>query len=160
MGGMMASRTDTNNNKKYMISIAAVGLVAVAAYGVGRVYPPLGPTAGTVTPAERYVSSQVGEGDVTLGDTGVAELMQTDVFELMVKDKDFRALAASPGFKSLASQPQVMAALLANPKAFSGLAANPTAFTNLANAARNASSLAPQAHQAGADLMSAIADHP
>ena len=97
----------------------------VAAYGLGRVYPPLGPSEGTSLPAQRYVSSQVGEGDVTLGDTAVPELMQTDAFELMVHDPNFRALAASPGFQALAGQPQVMAALMSNPKAFSALAANP-----------------------------------
>src|SRR5687768_3117771 len=152
--------TGNPNNRKLLLTGAIVVAVGLGAYGLGRVYPPLGPSEGTVAPADRYVSSQVGEGDVTLGDTGVAELMQTDVFELMVKDKNFRALAASPGFQQLASQPQVMAALLANPRAFSALAANPSAFAGLAKAAHNASSLAPQAHRAGADMMSAIAAHP
>src|SRR4029453_12425065 len=100
----------------------------VGAYGLGRVYPPLGPSQGTVGPAERYVSAQVTEADVTLGDTAVPELMQTDAFELMVRDPSFRALAASEGFKALAGQPQVMAALMSNPQAFASLAANPKQF--------------------------------
>src|SRR3954463_2002865 len=146
-------------NRKTLITTAGVLVVGAGAYGLGRVYPPLGPSAGTVAPAERYVQSQVGEGDVTLGDTAVPELMQTDAFELMVKDPSFRALAASPGFKSLAGQPQMMAALMANPKAFSALAANPSAFAGLAKAAQNASSLAPKAHQASAQMMNAVASH-
>jgi hypothetical protein len=74
-----------------MISTAIVMAVAVGAYGLGRVYPPLGDTAGTITPSERYVAAQVGEGDVTLGDTSVPELMQSDPFEVMVKNPSFRA---------------------------------------------------------------------
>ena len=150
----------TANNRKYLATGAAILVVAAGAYGLGRVYPPLGPSAGTIAPAERYQSSQVGEGDVTLGDTSVAELMQTDVFELMVHDENFRALAASPGFKALAGQPQVMAALMANPKAFAALAANPKAFEGVAHAAQQASALAPKASQASAQLMNAIAAHP
>src|SRR4051795_11392903 len=130
----------TSNNRRMILTSAAVIAVGIGAYGLGRVYPPLGPSQGTVAPAERYVSSQVGEADVTLGDTAVPELMQTDAFELMVKDPSFRALAASPGFQALAGQPQMMAALMANPKAFSALAANPSAFAGLAKAAQNASS--------------------
>src|SRR3954451_5057251 len=149
----------TTKNRLYLTT-AGVLAVAVAAYGIGRIYPPMGPSAGTVAPADRYISSQVSEGDVTLGDTSVPELMQTDAFELMTKDPAFRALAASPGFQALAGQPQVMAALLANPKAFSALAANPQAFAGLAKAAESASALAPKAQQASAQLMSAIAGHP
>src|SRR3990170_1171036 len=108
--------TVTSQNRQYLLAAAGVIVIAAGAYALGRVYPPLGPTAGTITPAERHVESQVGEGDVTLGDTSVAELMQTDAFEIMVKDPNFRALAASPGFKALAGQPQVMAALMSNPK--------------------------------------------
>src|SRR6188508_3238359 len=112
----------TANNRKYLMSGAAIVLVAVGAYGLGRVYPPLGPTSGTIAPADRYVSSQVGSGDVTLGDTSVAELMQTDAFEVMVHDANFRQLAGDPGFRALASNPSAMAAIAANPQAFSQLA--------------------------------------
>ena len=113
--------TTVTSNKKFLLSGAMIAVVAVAAYGLGRVYPPMGPSAGTVTPADRYVSSQIQEEDVTLGDTSVAELMQTDAFDLLVHDPDLRAFAASPGFKALSGQPQVMAALLANPQALAPL---------------------------------------
>src|SRR5437763_13469467 len=106
--------TSVSNKSKMYLTTAGVLAFGVAAYSLGRVYPPLGPSAGTVAPADRYVSSQVGEKDVTLGDTSVPQLMQTDAFELMVHNPSFRALAASPGFQTLASQPQVMAALLSN----------------------------------------------
>ena len=68
--------TAASDNRKYLVSTAVVMAVAVGAYGIGRVYPPLGETAGTISPSERYVSSQVGENDVTLGDTSIAELMR------------------------------------------------------------------------------------
>src|SRR5213592_618915 len=112
--------TSYSNKSKMYLTTAGVLAFGVAAYGLGRVYPPMGPSAGTIAPAQRYVSAQIGEGDVTLGDTAVPELM--------VHDANFRALAASPGFKALAGQPQVMAALMSNPKAFAALAANPSAF--------------------------------
>ena len=84
------ANTITNQRKMYLTT-AGVLAVGLAAYGLGRVYPPLGPTAGTIAPAERYVSSQVSEGDVTLGDTSVPELMQTDAFEMITKDPEFCA---------------------------------------------------------------------
>ena len=71
---------------------------------------------------ERYVSSQVGDADVALGDTSVPELMQTDAFQVMVKDANFRALASDPGFAALASNPAAMAAIAANPAQFAELA--------------------------------------
>ena len=89
----------SNKNRMYFTT-AAILAVGIGAYGVGRVYPPLGPSEGTVGPAQRYVSAQVTDADVTLGDTSVPEIMQTDAFELMVKDPNFRALAASPGFQA------------------------------------------------------------
>jgi len=143
-----------------ILTSAAVIAVGLGAYGLGRVYPPNGPSAGTIAPADRYVSSQVGEADVTLGDTAVPQLMQTDAFELFVHDKNFRALASSPGFQTLASQPQVMDALLRNPQAFAQLAAHPAAFASLVQAAQSAASLGSQVHQASADLMGIVAGHP
>src|SRR3954468_8465333 len=124
----MTTRLSATNNRKMILTSAAILAVGVGAYGLGRVYPPLGPSAGTVGAAQRYVSSQVGDSDVTLGDTSVPELMQTDAFELMVKDPNFRALAGDPGFAALAGNPQAMAALAANPQAFAQLAGNPAAF--------------------------------
>src|SRR5215203_426079 len=94
-----------SNNRKYLVSSALVAIVAVSAYGLGRVYPPLGPSEGTIAPAERYVSSQVGDADVTLGDTSVPQLMQTDAFELMAKDPSFAAMVKDPAFAVLAANP-------------------------------------------------------
>ena len=79
----MASSLPASNNRKMFLTTAAVLAVGLGAYGLGRVYPPLGPSEGTVGPAERYVNSQVGEGDVTLGDTSVPQLMQSDAFEAL-----------------------------------------------------------------------------
>src|SRR5947207_15252532 len=151
--------TSTTNKSKMYLTTAGVLAFGVAAYGLGRVYAPMGPSAGTVAPAQRYVSAQVGEGDVTLGDTAVPELMQTDAFELMVHDANFRALAASPGFKAIASQPQVLAAIMSNPSAFAQLAANQRSFAGVAQAAQQAAALAPQAQQASSALLSAVAGH-
>src|SRR5436305_525964 len=151
--------SNISNNRKMILSGAAVLAFGIAAYGLGRVYPPLGPSEGTVAPAQRYVSSQVSEGDVTLGDTSVPELMQTDAFELMVHDADFRALAASPGFKALAQQPQVLAAILNNPQAFTALAKQPAAFDGLVKAAQKGSAVASKSHEANAQLMNAITAH-
>src|SRR6476659_7005410 len=134
--GAQKMATSLSNNRKLIVSGVGVLAVGVAAYSLGRVYPPLGPSEGTVGPADRYVSSQVTEADVTLGDTAVPELMQTDAFGLMVHDPSFRAFAASPGFQALASQPQALAAVMSNPKAFAALAGNPQAFAGVASAAQ------------------------
>src|SRR3954463_8504694 len=143
-------------NRKTLITTAGVLVVGIAAYGLGRVYPPMGPTAGTVAPAQRYVSSQVGEADVTLGDTAVPELMQTDAFQVMVKDPNFRALASDPGFAALASNPAAMSALAANPSAFAALAKNPSAFSSMLHQASQLSA-ASQASAAQASALSAMA---
>ena len=58
--------TVSNKNRIYLTT-AEVLAVGVAAYGLGRVYPPMGPSEGTVGPAQRYVSAQVTDADVTLG---------------------------------------------------------------------------------------------
>jgi hypothetical protein len=125
-----------SHKQKMYLTTAAVLAFGVAAYGVGRVYPPLGPSSGTIAPAERYVSSQVGEADVTLGDTAVPELMQTDAFQVLVKDPNFRKLANDPGFAALASNQVAMAAIAGNPSQFAALAKNPSAFHSLVQRCR------------------------
>src|SRR3954451_12480436 len=101
----MATTISTSHSRKMILTSAAVIAVGLGAYGLGRIYPPVGPSAGTVGPAQRYVSSQVGDSDVTLGDTSVPELMQSDAFEAMVKDPTFRKLARDPNFAALAQSP-------------------------------------------------------
>src|SRR3954452_20719771 len=103
-----------STNRKYLMSGALIAVVAVSAYGLGRVYPPLGPAEGTIAPAERYVSSQVQSGDVTLGDQSIPQLMQTDAFELMTKDPSFAQMARDPAFAVMARQPALLASLSAN----------------------------------------------
>ena len=107
----MATSLSTTNNRRMILTGAAVLAVGIGAYGLGRVYPPLGPSAGTIAPADRYVSSQVGDKDVTLGDTAVPQLMQTDAFEAMVRNPTFRKLARDPSFGALAQNPAAMSAL-------------------------------------------------
>ncbi|HEV8406956.1 MAG TPA: hypothetical protein VGQ34_03390, partial [Sphingomicrobium sp.] len=155
----MTNGISPKNNRKLILTATGVLAFGVGAYGLGRVYPPTGPSAGTVGPAQRYVSAQVGQGDVTLGDTSVPELMQTDAFELMVHNPEFRALAGSPGFKALTSQPQVLSAILANPVAFNALSKQPGAFDGLIKAAEAASAWAPKSHETNAQLMNAITGH-
>src|SRR5690242_17754946 len=101
--------------------IAASGLVVVilAVALVAEGFPPKGgSTSGTIVSAERYHASQVSDADVGLGDQGVAKLMQTDAFELMVKNPSFRALVMDPGFQALAQNPSLLAALAKSPEAF------------------------------------------
>lgn len=125
----------TQNTRRYLMSGALVVAIAAGAYGIGRVYPPLGPSAGTIAPADRYVNAQVGAKDVTLGDTSVAQLMQTDAFEVMSKDKNFRALAADPGFASIAGNARLMQAVAADPRAYAEMAKSPEMFKSALRAA-------------------------
>ena len=142
------------SNLKFWTTGAIIALTAIGAYGVGRVYPPQGPMAGTITPADRYVSAQVGAKDVQLGDQSVAQLMQTDAFDLLTRDPTFRALARDPGFQAALQNSQAMAVIAANPKVFAQLAADPAAF---AAAVRNANALSAAAMQADASRAAAIA---
>ena len=135
----MASSLSTSNNRKLILTGAAVIAVGLGAYGLGRVYPPLGPSSGTVGASQRYVNSQVGEKDVTLGDTSVPQLMQSDAFEAMVKNPAFRKLARDPNFSALAQNPVVLSALAANADAFKAIASDPKTFSALAQAAQQLS---------------------
>ena len=84
-------------NRKTILATAGIAIFGLGAYGLGRVYPPLGQTAGTVAPAQRYVSSQVGEGDVTLGDTAVPELLYIAVLPYRGMDAALEELGRPPG---------------------------------------------------------------
>jgi hypothetical protein len=123
------------------------------------VYPPLGPTAGTVGPADRYVSSQIGANDVTLGDTSIPQLMQTDAFEVISKNPDFRNMANDPGFAALLQNGPAMAAVAANPGAFRNAAADPKLFAQLANAAAMTQAKMNQMSSQSAAMYAALTAH-
>ncbi|MCF2515957.1 hypothetical protein LVY65_12915, partial [Sphingomonas sp. G124] len=149
-----------SSNKRYFVTGAAIIAVAVGAYGLGRIYPPLGPAEGTISAAGRYVSPQIGEGDVALGDTSIPKLMQTDAFEVMSKNPSFRTLASDPGFAALAQNSQAMAAIAANPQAFSALAKNPQAFQATLSSAQAVSAVARNADAAQSKAFAAMARQP
>src|SRR5690349_18454812 len=130
----MAARL--SNNSRTMIAAAALLVAAGGAYVAVRLSPPSGgPTTGTITAAERYRSSQIGAADVQLGDTGVANLMQTDTFQLMVKNPQFRKLASDPAFIALAQNHDALTAMTQNPELFAQLGQNRQLFMLLADAA-------------------------
>ena len=62
--------------------------------------------------------------DVKLGDQQVAQLMQSEAFEQIMKDPQLRALAADANFQALARS-EAFAALAQNAQAFSALASQP-----------------------------------
>ena len=98
----MATRLSTSNNRKMILTSAAVIAVGLGAYGLGRVYPPLGPSAApSLRPSATFRASSAVRRDARRH--GGSQLMQTDAFELMVHDPSFRALAASPGFQAIAA---------------------------------------------------------
>src|SRR5262245_28564115 len=113
--GLTMSNVLSNNAKLGVAAMGGISVLAIAAFAIGTVLPPTSSQmSGTIAPAERYRSAQVGEGDITLGDQSVPQLMQTDAFELMVNDPSFRALAADPGFAALARDPQALLAMAQN----------------------------------------------
>ena len=50
---MTTEQATRSSNQRYFVTGGVVIAVALAAYGVGRVYPPQGPAEGTITPAGR-----------------------------------------------------------------------------------------------------------
>jgi hypothetical protein len=57
---------------------------------------------GTIAPAERYRAPQAGAEAVKLGDQTIAQLMQSDAFDKIVKDPELSAAAKDANFRALA----------------------------------------------------------
>ncbi|MEO7602274.1 MAG: L,D-transpeptidase family protein [Sphingomicrobium sp.] len=55
----------TSNKRRFLIAGAAILSVAAGAFVVGQFYPPLGPSAGTISPAQRYVDA-LGNGQIPM----------------------------------------------------------------------------------------------
>ncbi|MDH4021077.1 MAG: hypothetical protein OEU84_15910, partial [Xanthomonadales bacterium] len=114
------------NNQKTWIVVAGLAVVIAGVAFLSNDFPSGSEQAsGTIVPAERYRGEQISFEERNLGDQGVALLMQTDVFELVIKDPQFRALASDPAFMVLAQHPQALAAMAQSPQAFVALASHP-----------------------------------
>ncbi len=138
----MSQRTNGKRNIYIGVGLALVGVVLVGHHALD--FPNTGESAtGTVAPAQRYRAPQIQAQDVKLGDQAVAQLMQSDAVERLLKDPGFQALAQNPAalqalaananaFAAMAQQPKAFAAMAGNANAFAALAQNPAAFAVLA----------------------------
>lgn len=81
------------------------GAVAVLAVGVAMIAFDLPPKSedvtGTIAPAERYRAPQDSTEAVKLGDQTVAQLMQNDGFDKMIKDPQMKALSQDASIRML-----------------------------------------------------------
>ena len=103
-----------NVSKRALWIGTGVAAAAVVIAGFLLNFPPGGENvSGTVAPAQRYRAEQIKAEDVKLGDQAVAQLMQSDSFDRLIKDPKIRALARDPAFEALARS-QVLAAILHN----------------------------------------------
>lgn len=91
-----------NFNRK----LAAGGAFVVVALGVSAIvfdYPPRSQdVTGTIAAAERYRAPQAGAEAVKLGDQTIAQLMQSDAFDRIVKDPELSAFAKQAAVRDLA----------------------------------------------------------
>ena len=115
------------NKKRWVVGTVVAVAVAGAVSYFGFDVPGGNDLSGTIAPAERYRGEQLTDSDIQLGDQSIAQIMQTDVFERMVKDPAFRAMASDANFKALASQP-AFAAMAKHTVAFKAMAQAPEAF--------------------------------
>ena len=182
---MSSQRTNGKRNVYIGIGLAVVGVLLIGHYALD--FPGSGDNAtGTVAPAQRYRAPQIQAQDVKLGDQAVAQLMQSDAVERLLKDPAFQALAQNPAalqalaanasaFAAMAAQPKAFAAMAANAQDFAALAQNPAAFAVLAQnpsaaqaMSQNASAFAAMSAQpnalaamaANANAFAALSQHP
>lgn len=86
--------------------LVAGGAFAAVAVGIAAIvfdYPPKSQDVmGTIAPAERYRAPQAGAEAVKLGDQTIAQLMQSDAFDRIVKDPELSAFAKQSAVRDLA----------------------------------------------------------
>ena len=96
---MAISDSGSSRNKIWLV-VGGIVVLAGVAY-VAKNNPPSDETlAGSVVPAERYraESATKGSGSV-LGDQGIAQFMQTDIYQMIVSDRVLAAAFASDAFR-------------------------------------------------------------
>ena len=93
-----------STEKKTIPTTMIIGLVAVVAAIAyfGNKFPTAGDGAeGTVAPAARETGQQISGDQVQLDDETVAQVMQTDVYQLIITDAAFAEAMQSDAFRSL-----------------------------------------------------------
>jgi hypothetical protein len=90
-----------NKSRSTTMIVAFAVVIAVVAY-VGVKYPiPGDDAAGTVAPAEREIGDQISGDQVELDDETVAQVMQTDVYQMIISDAAFAEAMRSEPFRNL-----------------------------------------------------------
>ena len=118
-----AAQGDSQMGRKVMWSVAAAAVLALVAMKFMG-YPPTGPGAeGTIGAAARYQAPQIGDQDVAVApdEAAVQAFMQSETFDLLVKDDNARALLGDASFRTLLASPEFMKAL-ADPQIRTALA--------------------------------------
>jgi len=101
-------------NTKVWMLVAALAVAIAAVVFFGSNYPPDSEMAsGTIVPAERYRSEQLSSDDVVLGDETIAQVMQTELYQMIISDADFASMLQSDQFRDLLANDQFRG-LLAN----------------------------------------------
>ena len=101
-------KANSSHSRRYAIAGAAVLAVVAGAYGIGRVYPPEGPSAGTIYRAQNYVEALAdgqipARGRYVLVDAASAKLYMIedgrvrDIMRVIVG----KPAAATPALKSV-----------------------------------------------------------
>ena len=108
------------------------GAVTVLAVGVAMIAFDIPPKSenvtGTIAPAERYRAPQDATAPVKLGDQTMAQLMQNDGFDKLIKDPQMKALSQDASIRMLAQvlakSPEAARAILLNVDASRAAAEN------------------------------------
>ena len=99
----------TSNKSIPVLVIGVAALGAVAYFGMN--YPAdSGDAAGTVAPAERYRADQPAADAIQLGDQGIQEVLQSDLFAKLIADDAFRGAMSSEAFRGAMNSEELRAA--------------------------------------------------
>lgn len=97
-----------SHSRSYLIAGIAALAIAAGGYGLARIYPPIGPSAGSVTPAQRYVDALTDGQIPTSGRYVLVDAASARLF--MIEDGRVRdsmrvivgkPAAATPALKSV-----------------------------------------------------------
>lgn len=87
-----------------------LGSIMAVAVGIGYValtgkFPPQSETQGAIGAAHRYQTGQIAASDVTLQDAKIQAFLQTDLFQKIATDANFRSAIANPSFQAVIKNP-------------------------------------------------------